>query len=217
MIDNDMTNIVERYQQRFAKFGVSPKTLGWDKNRAKLRFEILAAQWNLNYASILDFGCGFGDFYSFLRNKEVEGLEYYGIDINPSFIKVAQTQFPEGSFQTRNILETEIRRKFDYIFASGVFNDKMNDNKAFIEKVFEKFNEYARKGFAVNFLSDKVEYRYDHAFYTDPAFALNLGYRYSNNIVLRNDYMPFEFTIFVNKATKYYPAQAVYEEFLQYL
>lgn len=217
MVESDFTKIVKIYQQRFEKYGVSPKTLGWDKNTAKLRFEILASQWDLSHASILDFGCGFGDFYGFLRDKEFEGLEYHGLDINPCFIEIARGRYPDISFQVCNILEEGIGRRFDYIFASGVFNDRMNDNISFITKILEKFNEYSVKGFGTNFLSDKVEYRHQHTFHSDPAFILSLSYSYSNNIVLRNDYMPFEFTIFVNKVAKYNHERAVYEEFMQYL
>jgi hypothetical protein len=44
--------------------------------------------------------------------------------------------------------------------------------------------------------------------------VLALGYRFSNRVVLRNDYMPFEFTIFVDKRSAFDPARAVYPEFL---
>jgi SAM-dependent methyltransferase len=217
METNDVRKIIDVYYQRFKRYGVSPRTLGWDKNRAKLRFEILCSQWDLNDSSILDFGCGFGDFYKFLNEKNYKNFTYYGIDINPCFIETARTLHPEVSFQACNILENTIQKKFDYIFASGAFNDKISNNVSFIKNILEKMDEYSAKGIGANFLSNKAEYRYQHAFYADPAFILDLCYQYSNNVVLRNDYMPFEFTVFINKISQYHPEQAVYEEFMKYL
>ena len=69
-------------------------------------------------------------------------------------------------------------------------------------------------GFAVNFLSDKVDYRLPHANHTDPAWVLALCYTFSNNIVLRNDYMPFEFTVFVDCDEPFDKKHAVYKRFL---
>ena len=217
MVEKDINRIIQIYSDRLIEHGVSPKALGWDKNRAKLRFEILSSQWDLNNASIMDFGCGFGDFYDFLGRKNFAGFNYFGIDINPRFIEVAKNLHPEASFRVFNILKESLESKYDYIFASGVFNDKLNDNLAFIESVLQKFDEYSAKGFAANFLSDKVQYRHRHTFHAAPAYVLNLCYKFSNNVILRNDYMPFEFTIFVNKDSEYDPELAAYKAFIKYI
>lgn len=217
MPEEDINRTIQIYSELLNKHGVSPKTLGWEKERANLRFEILSSQWDLNNKSILDFGCGFGDFYDFLHRKNITNFNYLGIDINPRLVEIAKRLYPAASFQVCNIFNETLESKYDYIFASGVFNDKLNDNFAFIESVFKKFDDYSTKGFAANFLSDRVQYRHRHTFHADPSYVLNLCYKYSNNIILRNDYMPFEFTIFVNKDSKYAPDLAVYNEFVKYV
>jgi SAM-dependent methyltransferase len=217
MGEKDINQIIRIYSDRLSKHGVSPKALGWDKKRTNLRFEILSSQWNLSDLSILDFGCGFGDFYNFLVQKNITGFNYLGIDINPRFLEIAKSLYPNASFRVFNILKEPLECKYDYIFASGVFNDKLNDNLVFIESVLQKFDEYSEKGFAANFLSDRVQYRHRHTFHADPSYILNLCYKYSNNIILRNDYMPFEFTIFVNKDSKYDSELVVYNEFIKYM
>jgi len=217
MAEEDINRIIQIYSERLNKHGVSPEALGWDKKRANLRFEILSSQWDLDNASILDFGCGFGQFWDFLMQKGIGGFNYLGIDINPRFIEIAKGLYPDASFRLFNMLKDPLECKYDYIFASGVFNDKLDDNLMFIKSVFQKFDEYSEKGFAANFLSDKVQYRHSHTFHSDPSSVLKLCYKYSNNIIIRNDYMPFEFTVFVNKDSKYDPELAVYNEFLKYV
>ena len=214
MRNNDMNKIIHRYNERLKKYGASQKTLGWDKSRSKLRFDILCSKWNLDNSSILDFGCGFGDLFGFLITTEVKNFTYLGIDINSELLSVAKDRYPEASFQDYAFFNDNKNSEFDYLFASGVFNDKIENNITFIENSFKLFNRIAKKGFAANFLSNKVDYREKHIFYSDPASILNLGYRFSNNIVLRNDYMPFEYTLFVDKSSKYNKKNSVYNEFL---
>jgi hypothetical protein len=69
----------------------------------------------------------------------------------------------------------------------------------------------------VNFLSNKVDYTSDGMYYSDPTWIMDLAYRYSNNIVLRNDYMPFEFTVFVNKFSTIDEKYTIYQEYRNYL
>ena len=217
MATNDFAPIISLYKGRMRKYGIGQKALGWLKSRASLRFEILCSLWNLNHASILDVGCGFGDFYGFLRKKGAEGFTYLGVDINPALIDVAASRYPDAGFQVGNIAEAHLSEGFDYGFASGLFNDKLDDNAAFVRQGLDMLHARCRKGFAANFLSDRVDYFPEHTFHSSPAVILDICYGYSNNIVLRNDYMPYEFTVFVNKVSEVDPRKLVYSEFLRYL
>lgn len=217
MVSNDFAPIISLYTGRMRKYGIGQKALGWLKNRGHLRFEILCSLWDLNHASILDAGCGFGDFYGFLRKRGVEGFTYLGVDINPALIDVAASLYPDAGFQAANIADAHLPQGFDYGFASGLFNDKLYDNAAFIRQGLNMLHAHCRKGFAANFLSDRVDYFPEHTSHANPAVILDICYDYSNNIVLRNDYMPYEFTVFVNKASQVDPERRVYSEFLRYL
>lgn len=211
MTPDDVRAIVRAYSDRYARCGVSAETLGWGrKDRRRLRFEVLCSLWALDGASVLDFGCGFGDLCGYLRETRT-GVQYLGLDINAELVEVARRLQPSGRFDVANLLDDGPRPEMDYVFASGVFNDRIGDNWAFIERAFEAFNRVARNGFAANFLSAKVDYRYPDAYYAEPADVLNLCYRYSRNVVLRNDCMPFEFTVFVNKAAKVDPDLVIFE------
>lgn len=56
-----------------------------------------------------------------------------------------------------------------------------------------------QRWFAFNFMSDKVDYPLTHIFYSSPERILAMAYRFSRNVVLMNDYMPFKFSTFVFK------------------
>jgi SAM-dependent methyltransferase len=205
---------VDRYNQRLIEYGPTEKALGWgDKGRSRLRFEVLLSQWAFEGASVIDAGCGFGDLFGHMC-KTAYPSAYVGIDINPNLLQVASGRYPNAKFILGNVLQADLTA--DYVLSSGLFNHKLEDNQTFVAEVFERFNHMSFKGFAANFLSSKVEYEMDNTFHAEPAFVLDLAYRFSNNVVLRNDYMPYEFTVFINKASKIEPNLTVYEEFANF-
>ena len=196
--------------------GYSPKTLGWNKKRHNLRYYILLSQWDLNEKSVLDFGCGFGDMYAYLKNNGINA-NYYGTDINENLITKGKEIYPEANLFHSDALSNGLSRDYDYIFSSGVHNFKFADNWSYIQNTFEFFNKYSKLGFATNFISDKVDFREDDIYYSNPGMVIELAYKYSNKIVLRNDYMPFEFTVFISKNNAFRKETATYTEFEKYI
>lgn len=68
---------------------------------------------------ILDFGCGLGDFSSFIA-KHLNSYQYVGVDINPKFIKNAKKRY--STFEFYHIqTPQQITEIFDKIVAIGVF------------------------------------------------------------------------------------------------
>jgi 2-polyprenyl-3-methyl-5-hydroxy-6-metoxy-1,4-benzoquinol methylase len=197
-------NTISRYNSRLKEYGYSEKTLGWSRNKSNIRFDALITQWksDLNGSKIADFGCGFGDFYGHLKDSAaIENFKYTGIDINEDLIETGRKQYPTANFWVGDILENDIDKTFDFIFSSGVFNHKfMGGNEYnFIEECLNKLFKLCEKGLAVDFLSDKVDYTLDHTFHASPQKILEMCYNLTNNVVLRNDFMPFEFTVYLRK------------------
>ena len=217
MREHEKEKILRRYSDRLKEFGVSAKTLGWDKERHFLRYHVLLSEWELNGNTILDFGCGFGYMYSYIKEKAIK-LNYNGVDINPDLINEGKALYPEVEFYAIDFLK-EGSQKYDYIFSSGVHNFKLEDNWEFIERTFNKFCQSAKKGFALNFISDNVdsEYKKEHLYYTNPAQVLELAYKYSRRVVLRNDYMPFEFSVFVDLRDDFDNTKVIYPEYKRFL
>jgi SAM-dependent methyltransferase len=206
---------VEHYENQLKQYGYSPKTLGWNNGRHNLRYYILLSQWKFNNNTLLDFGCGFGDMYGFCVRNGYHVI-YEGVDLSPKLIKMGKSIYPDAHLWSGDVLHDGLSKQYDFILSSGVHNLKIDDTWGFIQATFDFFNKHSTLGFALNFLSNKVEYMLDHAYHADPAQILNLAYQYSNRVVLRNDYIPFEFTVFVDKRKAFDRELVVYPEYLEY-
>src|SRR5437016_1266929 len=86
------------YQNSFKKFGVDSKSLLWKTRGAShQRFRQFWAEIDFNNKTVLDIGCGFGEFGKFLI-KRYKNVDYTGIDITSEFIEEAKKMIPEGKF-----------------------------------------------------------------------------------------------------------------------
>lgn len=205
--------MIERNDRRLKELGTVPEALGWTRDRHLLRFDVLLSHWNLHDESVLDFGCGFADMCGFCQ-EQYPAVRYSGIDVNPSLINAGRQQRPDADLRAINVFRDPVEESWDVIVASGVFNLKLDDTWGFIEDAFRFFSAHARKGFAANFLSNRVDYELADTFHADPPRVLDLAYRYSNRVTLRNDYMPFEFTVFVDLRREFDQTSVVYPEYL---
>ena len=121
MNDADKRKIIDRYNQRFAEFGADIRTLAsGTEERRQLRFGVLAEIGLTPGCSVLDLGCGFGDFYGHLSRRGLD-CEYTGYDINPTLIEAARCKFPDGRFEVKDI-QAEPFPAFDFVVSSSAFN-----------------------------------------------------------------------------------------------
>jgi SAM-dependent methyltransferase len=215
----DRESIIERYTRRFGAHGHSPMTLGWNKGNQEIRFDVLTSQYNFRGKRILDIGCGFGDLIGMLSAKYGDDYIYHGVDLVPALIQEARRLHSgsDATFSCADILDETFAGEYDYAIASGIFNHKMKaiTNYTVIEAVMSKAFRLSRDGIALDFLSDKVDYRHAHTFHSSPGKILNLAYRFSRNVVLRNDYMPFEFSVFINKDDSFSQQSSVFNLYKQ--
>ncbi len=212
MRDDDETKIINsRYNDLLNRHGISPKAVGWPKLRHDLRFKIFSETFGLKGHSILDFGCGYGLLFDYLKRSKVD-VRYTGVDINSRFIKLAREKYPDGQFICGNFLKNPPQKTFDFVLCSGVHNIRMKDNDAFLRDSISLFWGLSAKGCAVNFLSDHVQYRSSESNHSGPYEVMKEAYKYTNRIVLRNDYMPFEFTLFVWKEGDFDQDTVVYRD-----
>jgi len=217
MSSNEKKKVIQRYTKRYNEYGYSPKTLGWDKGKQDLRYSILLEEFKLNKKSILDIGCGFGDANKILKQITSE-YSYTGIDIVEELLLEAQKNYKnEGniSFIHGDFLEKEFTQKYDILLASGIFNFRLEeqDNYEFIESCMKKAFELAKDGIAFDFLSDKVDFKSELTFHSSPSIILDMAYRLSKNVILKNNYMPFEFTIVIFKDESFKVEDTIFTRF----
>lgn len=217
MKDSEITDVNGRYTERLKRLGPTPEALGWDKRRHNVRFQVFLEGFQFEGCSVLDFGCGFGDLFEFLNKKRGLTTAYTGVDINADLLDVAKSRHPEEEFICQNLIQEPFGRTFDYVVSSGVHNIRIEDNDTFLRDSIHTLYAHCEKGLALNFLSNRVDYPTQESHHTDPVDVLKLAYEYSNRIVLRNDYMPFEFTLFIYKQDSFDPRVAVYPEYVDYV
>lgn len=156
------------YRIRSWKYDLPENKAGWRSRRnQELRFQALMAIGDLQNKSILDLGCGLGCLYGYLKTTGWKG-EYTGFDILDFMVKDARYRFPEARFETRDILKTPPREKWDYVFVNGVFNHKIKDNWAWIARMVGQAFASTREGVAFTMLNRETGWPDEDLFYTTP-------------------------------------------------
>lgn len=113
--------VIDFFSKRLTHFKDSPEAVGWTYKGQIMRYEAILQFINPSGSTILDFGCGKGDFYRFLKQRGIE-CKYTGIDINPTLIELARKKYGENLFYERDIEREPLKDTFDYVVAIGVFN-----------------------------------------------------------------------------------------------
>lgn len=166
------------------------------------RFEMLINIANLSGTKILDFGCGTGHLATYLKRKGID-VQYTGVDVVEEFLSVGRKKHPEHHFGTLSDISAE---KFDYVFVSGVFNNKTSGNRKFYQSSIRTLFDLCDGGLSFNMMSTYVDFRNDELFYESPERVFRFVKKEITPFVtLRHDYevksgiVPFEFIIYAYK------------------
>lgn len=202
-ISNDERIISDYFNKIIKKYKVGPKAVGYgSRNSQIVRFEALSQIGNLNGKSILDVGCGFGDFYGFLiNNKKLKLKKYLGIDTNPNMILAAKKKYPKAEFIVGDLMEKLPKESFDYVLESGIFNIEIPNWKKFTYKVLVRMYGMSRIGMGINFLSSLSPFKKEkNSHYVNPCEMLEFIFtKFTSKVVFRHDYKLNDFTIFAYK------------------
>lgn len=201
MKTEDRLDYVQRYEKRLEEFGYSPATLGWGAHgRQEVRFSVLAGPALLvPESSVLDVGCGFCDLYDFLGRHGWRG-RYTGIDIVPGLLEVARRRHPGLELLELDITdESTPVDEYDFVISSGALNATLpsGSNESHIEAALRSMFQRSRYATCLDFLSSYVDFQKPGAYHTEPGWALAAAKRLTRRVLLRHDYMPYEFSMFL--------------------
>jgi SAM-dependent methyltransferase len=195
---DDKRRIIDLYEGRLDLFGHDAKTVGW-KNRADqcLRFSILCRGLDLNGKSILDVGCGLGDFVSFMDERGFRPREYVGVDISPRLMQHAASRFgrEDRRFLAIDFLEASDLGQFDIVLCSGALSFRVHDNVTVAETMMRKMFELCREAAVVNFLSSYVDFQLPKNFHYQPEAIFAFGRSLTRWVSLHHDYPLYEFSL----------------------
>lgn len=198
MKEIDKKRIIDRYNARLAQYGDDIKTLavGPEKHR-HIRHRVLCEVGLASSCSVLDVGCGFGEFYKYLNDQGIN-VQYVGYDINPELIDIAKKRYPMAQFEVKDI-QTEPFPEFDFIVSSSSFNHLLVDidNYIFIEEILRVCFAHAKQGVAIDFLTKYADYETPDIFYYSPERIFSIAKKITKRVCLRHDYPLFEFCIYL--------------------
>ena len=202
-IINDTTNY---YEGKLREYGPTSRGVDWNsKESQELRFrQLMKVVKNHNGRfTILDFGCGYGALFDYLKNN-YQDFDYTGFDVSKAMIDQAKKLHPD--LKNSWVYSIEKLKKFDFVIASGLFNVKLNYNDKewlqYVLKTLKQFNELCLKGFSFNVLtkySDK-ECMKENLYYADPLTLFDWCKKeFSEYVSLLHDYSLYQFSVIVKK------------------
>jgi 2-polyprenyl-3-methyl-5-hydroxy-6-metoxy-1,4-benzoquinol methylase len=148
-------NNEEFYNLAIKKHGISAKGVQWLSDKTQqIRFKIILRTLpkNLYEYSVIDAGCGFGDFFNYMKNKKKLPLKYIGIDTLDSMVQIASKK------TNQKILKADICKnkliEADYYICSGAMNTlEKFETHLFIRNCYE----HSKQGFIFNILYGSKE------------------------------------------------------------
>lgn len=192
--------IEEHYRALVRDHGDSHLAAQYSSRESQMRrFASLARIGDVSGRSVLDFGCGTAALWQYFASRATRPALYRGVDIVEDLLDVAAQNCPSGRFTTPDGLGDE---RFDYVFVSGVFNNRRAGNRRFWQSTVADLFARTDLGLAFNLMSTYVDYRDDALFYERPERVFTFVKEHlTPYVTLHHDYLvkdgsvPFEFTV----------------------
>jgi trans-aconitate methyltransferase len=186
------------------KNGVPVKPVAEDRVEAEWRrFDVLSQVGDLQGKSVLDVGCGVGELCGFLRARQIEAA-YTGLDRCAEIAEAARERHPGAHFATTpDILGFVTTETWDYVVSDRLFAHWTAETAARVEPTLERLFALCKRGVAVNFLSARAETKSQRALYLAPTVVLQAAWRLTPALVLRHDYAPNDFTLFLYREARW--------------
>ncbi len=207
-------SMIERYSNRLETLGYDVKTLGWGSvEQQEYRFaQTTSSEIDFKGKTVLDVGCGFGDYYKFLTKAEIPINKYIGLDINPCLISEAQKIYETDDkvhLEVSNVLDDNTDKSIaDVGVMLGVLNLNLKedfDNYEYSFKAIKNALTFVNEVLVIDFLSTNLIDDYakeDFVFYHDPVRMLEFGLTLSDNVLIKQNYLAIpqrEFMLFIYK------------------
>lgn len=201
-----------RYDARLDKHGRSARTLGWgDEAQMQARFRAVARAGEPAGKRVLDVGCGFGGLLGYLEETGQAPASYTGWDINPRLLAEVVEEYPEASFEVRNLLvEPPEAPVADVVFMVGISNVRIPevDPDEYFQGFLEAGLAAAEEALVVNAISALPAPGYpveDFIAYRHPADVLRRSLELTPFVELFHAEAPVpqqEFTLVLRKAAR---------------
>lgn len=204
---------IEYFSNRLKKYGFSHKTLSWESpftqnSRFVELLKICTMGKKYNNFSLLDYGCGLGHLYKFIKEEGVLDswqISYVGVDINRELLLEAQKNFPSALFLLKD--KSVFEKNYDYIVCSGLYNLKFSEDfdiSNFYTQEIKRLFYCATEGVAVNFQTQNAlllipeknrELEKTRFYFHDPQKVFDDLKTITLNISYSTNYLPGDYDI----------------------
>lgn len=158
------------------------------------RFEMFARYHEIVGASVLDVGCGVGDFYSYLRSV-APSTAYTGVDLSAVMVERCKQRFPNAKFEACDLLTWPADRRWDYVTAFAVHNIRVPGAKELLHDLTARQFELCNQATHLSLLTDRFSGFGNDILPWDPAEVLRMALQITPWVVLRHNYLPHDFSI----------------------
>lgn len=178
------------------------KMMGWtSKQVQQIRFKTVTSLFNFNDVSVLDLGCGDGDFKHYL-DERFSNFHYIGLDFQKSFIAYAKERFKDENntwFYNTDFAHCQLP-KVDVVIACGALSYKSHDSNYYIDCI-KQFYHSANKAFIFNMLNQDFFESGQLIVAHNKASVFEQCQNICNTVILKDDYLDNDFTIMMRKST----------------
>ena len=200
--------VLRAFDARIKQYGSDPRSAFWrNAEWQRRRYDILSGLFSeedrKGGITITDFGCGYGAFFDYLKDRPVmEGSRYTGIDISGAMIDQAQASImdPRATFQ-RHLIATEAA---DYTFVCGTYNMNLGADEGewadYVKASLSQLWSKTTKALAFNMLRSDAPEKYQSLYYADAKeFMDYCRDKLSPDVNYSNDSPLPDWTIFVRR------------------
>jgi SAM-dependent methyltransferase len=167
----------------------------------EVRWQALADAMDYTGKSVLEVGCGFGDLGAFILSR-YRDVDYLGIDISPRMVDEGRKEHPELDLRAESVYDLDPAETFDVVLAQGIFYLLGSDAEEKMHALMTKLFGLANDVFALCTSSAWSANQDPNEFYADPVEVLSFAHQLTPAVVLRHDYHPGDFAMYLYKNTR---------------
>ncbi len=188
MIKEYINTINKHYDKTIDKYGYNIKGLGWRKGRLSKRYKIISESYNFKNKSVLDYGCGFCNFYEYIKKKNIKIKEYSGVEINPKIRKYISRRYKEKI----TIYENTPKIKYDIIVSNGVHNYKTKNCEKIFYNDINKLLKITKKALIISFINNNVDYKDNYLSYKNLFKTIKFIQKKNYNFIINQTMNKYE-------------------------
>jgi hypothetical protein len=154
--------------------------------------------------SVLDFGCGRGDFKSVYEGETGAELDYMGLELSQVFVDAAAEIYPNYDIQLTDWFKIPTALTKDWCINIHSLNlrydaDIIRDDKSYRLETISQMYKHANKGVIVLLASD-IAQKDDGLISTDPGELLNWAQGKFGNVALDHTFSDELFALIIYKS-----------------